>query len=137
MHNPLTKNIMTSDEFAKNFYLEKLNFLKSCFEEQPKYPSAVNAKIKEMALSNSQQEQLKDVIDTLLTDVFYSVLLGLDGEHSIGNIQQTYKIYDEDNNLISDCGELEASAYEYFHEGKYEKQQWYITYFKTSTNTLS
>ena len=137
MHNPLTKNIMTSDEFAKNFYLEKLNFLKSCFEEQPKYPSAVNAKIKEMALSNSQQEQLKDVIDTLLTDVFYSVLLGLDGEHSIGNIQQTYKIYDEDNNLISDCGELEASAYEYFHEGKYEEQQWYITYFKTSTNTLS
>ena len=114
---------MTSDEFAKNFYIEKLNFLKSCFEEQPKYPSAVNAKIKEMALDSTQQEQLKDVIDTLLTDVFYSVLLGLDGEHSIGNIQQTYKIYDEDNNLISDCGELEASAYEYFHEGKYEKQQ--------------
>ena len=114
---------MTSDEFAKNFYLEKLKFLKSCFEEQPKYPSAVNTKIKEMALDDTQQEQLKDVIDTLLTDVFYSVLLGLDGEHSIGNIQQTYKIYDEDNNLISDCGELEASAYEYFHEGKYQKQQ--------------
>ena len=61
---------MTSDEFAKNFYLEKLNFLKSCFEEQPQYPSAVNAKIKEMVLSNTQQEQLKEVIDTLLTDVF-------------------------------------------------------------------
>jgi len=114
---------MTSDEFAKNFYLEKLIFLKSCFEEQPKYPSAVNAKIKEMALSNSQQEQLKDVIDNLLTDVFYSVLLGLDGEHSIGNTQHTYKIYDEEGNLISHCGELKTSAYEYFHEGKYEKQQ--------------
>ena len=38
---------MTSDEFAKNFYLEKLNILKFCFEEQ-----------------------LKEVIDTLLTDVF-------------------------------------------------------------------
>lgn len=38
---------MTSDEFAKNFYLEKLKFLKSCFEEK-----------------------LKEVIDTLLTDVF-------------------------------------------------------------------
>jgi len=88
---------MTSDEFAKNFYLEKLNFLKSCFEEQ-----------------------LKDVIDTLLTDVFYSLLLGLDGESSIGNTQQTYKIYDEEGNLISDCGELEISAYEYFHERKYE-----------------
>ena len=112
---------MTSDEFAKNFYIEKLNFLKSCFEEQPKYPSAVNTKIKEMTLDGTQQEQLKEVIDTLLTDVFYSVLLGLDGEHSIGDIQQTYKIYDEEGSLISDWGELEASAYEYFHERKYEK----------------
>ena len=112
---------MTSDEFAKNFYLEKLNFLKSCFEEHPKHPSAVNAKIKEMALDSTQQEQLKNVVNTLLTDVFYSILLGLDGKHSIGDIQQTYKIYDEEGNLISDCGELEASAYEYFHERKYEK----------------
>ena len=91
---------MTSDEFVKIFYIEKLNFLKSCFEEQ-----------------------LKEVIDTLLTDVFYSILLGLDGENFIGNTQHTYKIYDEEGNLISDCGELEASAYEYFHEGKYEEQQ--------------
>ena len=111
---------MTSDEFAKNFYLEKLNFLKSCFEEQPKYPSAINTKIKEMTLDSTQQEQLKEVIDTLLTDVFYSILLGLDGENSIGDTQQIYKIYDEEGNLISDCGELEASAYEYFHERKYE-----------------
>ena len=74
-----------------------------------------------MVFSNTQQEQLKEVIDSLLTDVFYSVLLGLDGEHSIGNIQQTYKIYDQEGSLISDCGELEASAYEYFHERKYEK----------------
>ena len=88
---------MTSDEFAKIFYIEKLNFLKSCFEEK-----------------------LKEVIDTLLTDVFYTVLLGLDGESSIGDTQQTYKIYDEEGSLISDCGELEASAYEYFHERKYE-----------------
>ena len=113
---------MTSDEFAKNFYLEKLNFLKSCFEEQPKYPSAVNVKIKEMALDSTQQEQLKEVIDTLLTDVFYTVLLGLDGESSIGNIQQTYKIYDEEGSLISDCGELEVSAYEYFHGGVNTKE---------------
>ena len=83
---------MTSDEFAKNFYIEKLNFLKSCFEEHPKYPSAVNAKIKEMALDSTQQEQLKDVIDTLLTDVFYSVLLGLDGEHFFYNSKSSRKL---------------------------------------------
>ena len=113
---------MTSDEFAKNFYLEKLKFLESSFEQSPQYPSAVNVKIKEMALDSTQQEQLKIVIDTLLTDVFYNILLGLDGESSIGNTQQTYKIYDEEGSLISDCGELEASAYEYFHEGKYEEK---------------
>ena len=54
---------------------------------------------------------------------FTAFLLGLDGENFIGNTHQTYKIYDEEGNLISDCGELEASAYEYFHGGKYEEQQ--------------
>ena len=47
---------MTSDEFAKNFYIEKLEFLKSCFQVQPDYPSAVNTKIKKMALSSTQKE---------------------------------------------------------------------------------
>ena len=113
---------MTSDEFAKNFYIEKLKFLKSCFQEQPDYPSAVNTKIKKMALSSTQKEQLEEVIDLLLNDVFYSVLLGLDGECPIGNIQQVYSLYDEEGCLISNCGELEASAYQYFHEGKYEEK---------------
>ena len=49
---------MTSDEFAKNFYLEKLNILKSCFEEQPQYPSAVNAKIKEIPPGQKLFDQL-------------------------------------------------------------------------------
>jgi len=114
---------MTSDEFAKNFYIEKLKFLESSFEQSPQYPSTVNAKIKEMRLTEIQTDQLKEVMDRLLNDVFYSILLGLDGECPIGNIQQVYSLYDEEGNLISDCGELEASAYEYFHGGKYEEQQ--------------
>ena len=56
---------MTSDEFAKNFYIEKLNFLKSCFQVQPDYPSAVNTKIKKMALSSTQKEQLEEVMKNL------------------------------------------------------------------------
>ena len=80
----------------------------------------MNAKIKEMGFTEIQTDQFKEVIDVLLNDVFYTILLGLDGKSSIGNTQQNYKIFDEDSNLISNCGELEASAYEYFHEGKYE-----------------
>jgi len=49
----------------------------------------------------------------MLTDVFYSILLGLDGAANIGGIQQQYKIYDENNNLIS--GDFEGAAYEIFH----------------------
>ena len=113
---------MTSDEFAKNFYLEKLKFLKSCFEHSPQYPSAVNTKIKEMGLTEIQTDQLKEMIDVLLNDVLYSILLGLDGECPIGNIQQVYSLYNEEGCLICNCGELEASAYEYFHEGKYEEK---------------
>ena len=112
---------MNSDEFAKNFYIEKLMFLKSSFEEEPKHPSAVNVKIKELELTGVQKDKLREVIGLLLDDVFYTILLGLDGESCIGNTQQTYRIYDEDNNLISDCGELEISAGDYFNEHKYEK----------------
>ena len=75
-----------------------------------------------MGLTEIQTDQLKEMIDVLLNDVFYSILLGLDGECPIGNDQQTYKIYDDEGNLISNCGELEASAYQYFHEGKYEEK---------------
>jgi hypothetical protein len=50
----------------------------------------------------------------VLTDTFYTLLLGLDGSASIGGIQQTYKIYGEDGKLISDCGEIEAEAAEAF-----------------------
>ena len=90
-------------------------------KKKPKHPSAVNVKIKELELTGVQKDKLREVINLLLDDVFYTILLGLDGESCIGNIQQTYRIYDEDNNLISDCGELEISACDYFNEHKYEK----------------
>lgn len=51
-----------------------------------------------------------------MTDTFYTILLGLDGSASIGDSQESFKIFDEDNNLISGSGDLEGFAYEYFHE---------------------
>jgi hypothetical protein len=41
-------------------------------------------------------------------------LLGLDGEASIGDKQTMYKLFDEENNELTG-GEIEVSAYEYFH----------------------
>ena len=50
-----------------------------------------------------------------MDDTLYSILLGLDGSASIGDSQESFKIFDEDNNLISEGGDLEGLAYEYFH----------------------
>lgn len=112
---------MTTEEFAKNFYLEKKSLLKSSFDFEADRITYVSTKIQELKLDTEQTEKLKHIISSLLTDTFYTVLLGLDGSTSIGNSnQEVFKIYDEKENLISDCGELEAEAYEYFHNNKFE-----------------
>lgn len=67
-----------------------------------------------LGLSVEQQAQLWVALDSALTDVFYTLLLGLDGCAQLGGVQETFRIYDEAGNLISDCGELEAAAYEQF-----------------------
>lgn len=45
----------------------------------------------------------------------YTILLWLDGEANICGIQQPFKIYDEQGNLIAEDGDLELAAYESFH----------------------
>ena len=98
-----------TDKFARNFYLERKSFLKDTFE-----------RIEQLNLGEEEKEKIRSLTSNLLTDVFYTILLGLDGEANIGENQQAYKIYDGNSNLISNRGELEAKAYEYFHENKYE-----------------
>ena len=61
--------------------------------------------------------QLWGALDAALTDILYTLLLGLDGSAQLGGVQETFRIYDEAGSLISDCGDLEAAAYEQFHSG--------------------
>jgi hypothetical protein len=104
---------MDAKEFVGNWKKEKgfaLDLYTSGQEE-----TAVSTLITEMRLNDSQTDKMKLIIDALLTDTYYSLLVGLDGSGGIGEVQHTYKIYDEDNNLISDCGEIESEAWEVFH----------------------
>lgn len=105
---------MDAKEFVKMFHIEKQELLKQYFNVENN--TDVYSKINALNLTNEQTLQIRTIIDTVLSDVMYTILLGLDGEASIGNIQQTYKLYDEKGNLISDCGEIEQYAYEIFHE---------------------
>lgn len=76
--------------------------------------NAAGCQLKELGLSAEQSEKLWAALDTALTDVFYTLLLGLDGCAQIGGVQETFQIRDEAGNLISEYGGLEAEAYEQF-----------------------
>jgi hypothetical protein len=56
-------------------------------------------------------------LNTVVTDVLYTVLLGLDGEARIGDKQVFYTVLDEQGNKICGVdvtGEVEALAYQRF-----------------------
>ncbi|WP_444909960.1 hypothetical protein [Microbulbifer sp. TRSA005] len=104
---------MDAKEFVKRWKIEKEDLLKlytSGSEE-----TEVASIIKNMELNPNQQKLMVSVLDGVLTDTFYSLLLGLDGSGSIGGTQHRFKVYDESGNLVSDCGDLESEAWEQFH----------------------
>jgi hypothetical protein len=103
---------MSTEEFVKAFYTEKQNFLKVYLSENSE--TEVGELIKSLNLTEQQNEIMKKVLDSSFTDIFYSILLGLDGCASIGGIQEMYDLKDENGNQLS--GEIEGYAYEYFHE---------------------
>jgi hypothetical protein len=65
-----------------------------------------------LQLDSSQSEILWKAVDAALSDVFYTLLLGLDGASAIGGEQHSYELRAEDGKVISDCGEIEAEAFE-------------------------
>lgn len=108
---------MTQEEFVKQFYLEKKRLLEDAFSADSHWQ--VSAQIASLNLDQEQIEKFKSIVSTLLTDTFYTILLGLDGAASIGDRQIHYKIQDEEGNELSG-GEIEGFAYEYFHGHRLE-----------------
>lgn len=105
---------MTSKEFVEMFYIEKNNMIELYFNKP--HATEVGFEIDRLGLTSEQMIRMKSIINTVLTDAMYTVLLGLDGEASIGNIQQNYELFDESGCKLTSCGEIEQYAYEYFHE---------------------
>jgi len=103
---------MNTEELVKAFYTEKQDFLKEYLSENPE--TEVGQLIKSLNLTNEQSVIMEKVMNSALTDIFYTILLGLDGCASIGGIQEMYELKDENGNQLN--GEIEGYAYEYFHE---------------------
>ena len=107
---------MRAKEFAEICYEEKEIQLKEYMNGN----ESLVAKLKnELALSNKQEKILYELLDTVLTDTYITLLYALDGTASLGNgKQENFKLYGEDGNLVFNSGELEIATYEAFYENK-------------------
>lgn len=103
---------MNAKDFVELFHNEKQDLLEKYFSKNSQ--TEVKKLITSLNLNDEQYRILLKVLDTSLTDAFYTILLGLDGAASIGGKQYLYDIRDEKGKQIS-SGDIEAYAYEYFH----------------------
>lgn len=74
--------------------------------------SEVAARITALGLDEEQARQLTGIVDTIVRDTVYTLLLALDGAASLGSCQHQFTVTDEDGNVIED---IEAAAWECFH----------------------
>ena len=102
---------MTPEKFVALWKSEKALMLQLFMDGSG--TTAAAKQIQAMQLTPDQMDKLRAVIDTVLTDAMYTLLLALDGEASIGEVQQTYELKSEDGTVLT--GQLEAEAWKQFH----------------------
>lgn len=108
---------MTADEFVKGFYLERQSKIDEYLN--PNSNSEVAALIRSLQLDDKGNERIRQILSSSLRDSLYRILLGLEGEASIGDKQTIYKLFDEESNELTG-GEIESFAYEYFYNNKFQ-----------------
>ena len=72
--------------------------------------------VRDLVRAGADQETLHKLLDLVLTENWYRILLALVGSASLGGEQMTYEVRDEDGNILNECGELEAAAWDMFME---------------------
>lgn len=103
---------MNGEEFVKLMFKEKSNRLSMYFSESNL--TQTGRLIEKIIHQGAEAEDVKKLINLVLNETYYNVLLGLEGEASIGNKQICYRLSDEDNNPITGDGSIEEQAYEMF-----------------------
>jgi hypothetical protein len=110
-------------EFAKSWWEHKAWLQDLYFSKNDKQKENLCAAlIADLDLAEDKKPILYKLLDTALTDALYTTLLGLDGSMPFGgSMQQVYKITNENGEIISECGDLEAAAYYYFYKNPNEQ----------------
>jgi hypothetical protein len=99
-------------EFASLCKVEKDELLALYFDREQATP--VSEYVQRFQPLPDQIQALRGVLDSVLTDAFYTILLGLDGAASIGGKQVHYHLEDEEGHVLT-RGLLEGEAWEAFH----------------------
>ena len=121
---------MTPEEFVKGFYQERKQLIDTYFNADSQ--SDVSSLIADLKLDERGNERIRQILHSSLRDAFYTVLLGLDGEASIGDTQTMYRLLDEEGNELTG-GDIEAYAYEYFHNNKVQVDKGEADFIATLT----
>jgi hypothetical protein len=103
---------MTPEEFVQCFVAEKETLLQAYFT--PGSETDVGEKLISLGLDEARLLAVREIVDSALTDAFYTVLLAIDGAASLGDKQISYKLFDEDGTELTG-GEIEAAAWDAFH----------------------
>ncbi len=104
---------MDDKEFVEEFYFLKNELIAGY---KPKEATGFRKELVDKLVSNSEQaEALDTLLETIMTDALYTVLLGLDGSAAIGGLQIDYKLHDEDGNELTGKN-ITGYAGEFFHE---------------------
>lgn len=95
-------------------FREKEDMLSDYFSSDSQ--TAVASIINELAANGVDKAALHELVNSVLNESFYTLLLALDGETSLSGEQICYKLFDEEDNLLNECGEIEEAAYRFFME---------------------
>ena len=106
---------MDARTFVSHFKKEKDAYLRDTFASEA---SLAGSQRRKLVAKLGSDDELKAFVDTILTDAYYTILLALDGSATLGGLQHSFKILTEDGNPVSESGDIEAEAYEAFHEAK-------------------
>ena len=105
---------MTAEHFVDIIKREKDSILSLYFSEDSE--TQVGKMIQDITNQGIAKDSLFELLNFVLNEHYYNLLLALDGEASLDGEQINYKLFDEEGNELTGSGDIETSAYEAFME---------------------
>lgn len=106
---------MNDKQFVEEFYELKKSLMDDYFSNTPEPNRA--ALLESLELSSDKKKTLQKIMDTVLTDALYTILLGLEGSATIGIEQEMYKLISEDGVELTGQ-DIESHAWELFQNNQ-------------------